>query len=316
MTTQDGRRRLVAQLPEPARLWITHAPRGWAAAEQPFVHLGSGRLTRPRGEAEWQPVVAASCDGVVYVPPVSAELGPRREALVEQLVSAATQTLVQVHPGEVCEVRGAWMVYDLLPCLLAGDLGPLSELPQGCDVVWPLIAGVTDEVDGWQDGCRRLAACGVRTVQALAAEVLPVDRQWLVEDRTDEVFDRLFHGPEPSERAFAHIASEHGLAPFVARPAIGEGRTQRNHALGAALALAGELWLRMGRRESMGQALLRAARGADTAAYDLAALAEDGNLGVLDWLDEASQSVVTDVLANGASALVGSLIEAYLGQDE
>ena len=62
-------------------------------------------------------------------------------------------------PGDpfVQPKKGA-VVYDLLPLLLEGDLGRLASLPSGATVVWPLIAGISNDPVLWQDGCGRLTA--------------------------------------------------------------------------------------------------------------------------------------------------------------
>ena len=92
------------------------------------------------------------------------------------------------------------------------------------------------------------------------------------------------------------------------------GRRERNRRLAADLALAGELWLRLGRSETTGQALFRAARGADATARDLTALAREGNLDVLDWLDATGVEVVREAVTGGRSALIDSLLEEYLAE--
>jgi hypothetical protein len=67
-----------------------------------------------------------------------------------------------------------------------------------------------------------------------------------------------------------------------------------NRRIGGALALAAELWLRLGRPVETGQALYRDARWADRTSYDLEALAREGNLGVLP-LDPLSREIVEEV---------------------
>ena len=94
----------------------------------------------------------------------------------------------------------------------------------------------------------------------------------------------LFHREPRAERDFARVAHRHGLAPFLPRPLprppmLGAG----NRRIGGALALAAEVWLRLGRPVETGQALYRDARWADRTTYDLEALAREGNLGVLPF---------------------------------
>jgi len=97
------------------------------------------------------------------------------------------------------------------------------------------------------------------------------------------------------------------------RPATGfSPRRSGNRRLAAGLALAGELWLRLERPESRGQALLRAARGADRAAYDLTALVREGNLAVMDWIDDLGVEILGELVETGRSALLEALLEDYL----
>ena len=79
------------------------------------------------------------------------------------------------------------------------------------------------------------------------------------------------------------------------------------------LALIGELWFRLGRSESRGQGFYRAARWVDREAHDLTALAREGNLGVVSWLDIESRDLIQEIVANGSASLLAELREEYLG---
>jgi hypothetical protein len=76
--------------------------------------------------------------------------------------------------------------------------------------------------------------------------------------------------------------------------------------------LAAELWLRLARPVGQGQALYAAARQADRTTFDLAALAREGNLGVLGWLDPLARSLVKEVASTGRSALLKELTAEYV----
>jgi hypothetical protein len=75
----------------------------------------------------------------------------------------------------------------------------------------------------------------------------------------------------------------------------------------------GELWLRLGRPVGRGQAFLRAMRWVDRSRRSLAALAREGNLGVLPWLDAESAQLVEEVLLGGSCALLDQLLAEYVG---
>ncbi|HEX5761030.1 MAG TPA: hypothetical protein VF121_17720, partial [Thermoanaerobaculia bacterium] len=71
-------------------------------------------------------------------------------------------------------------------------------------------------------------------------------------------------------------------------------------------------WLRLGRAERQGEALYTAARHLDRSERDAEALAREGNLGVLPWLDALGRQVVEEALAGGEGTALGDLRAAYL----
>jgi hypothetical protein len=81
------------------------------------------------------------------------------------------------------------------------------------------------------------------------------------------------------------------------------------------LALAGEIWLQLGRPVEQGQAFYRSARWVDRTSYDLEALAREGNLAVLP-LDPASREIVAEGAATGESEWLARLLEEYLAPEE
>ncbi len=318
VTEAPERRRIRAlrQIPEPGRFWIAGGPRAWPCTEGPWTDLANGRLKAFQGPpASLFPAVeAGKLDDLFYLPPVDLSLAGDRDRLARELVEAGTPAVVELRPGER-PPPGVAVVYDLASSLLAEEIGRLADLPAGAVAVWPLIAGLTDRPETWEAGCALLASAGVRAVQPLAVDLDPVVRRCLAEERDDEtLFDALFHGEPPSEREFSRLAHRQGLSAFIPRPPTGVSPRQvRNRRFAADLALAGELWLRLGRSESQGQALLRAARGADRTSYDLAALAVERNLSLMFFLDRTSVEVVVELVGEGRSSLLASLLDEYLG---
>jgi len=316
------------RLPEPGRLWIRYAPREWPAPDAFWVDLASARLGRsapPGGAPENLPDLGSEpLDDLLYLPPVAPERAAARDALARARLAAGTPVLVQVLAGDPPpEVPGAVVVLDPFDGLLAGGLAGLDRLPAGAAAVWPLVAGLTDDPALWDAGCARLAAAGAAVVQPLALELDPADRRRLVERCGEAAFDPLFHQADPStatERAFARIAARHGLSPFLPRPlppppdaASFWSAGAANRRLGGDLALAGELWLRLGRPAGQGQALYAAARQADRTAYDLAGLSRERNLAALSWLDAAGREIVEEGAAGRAPALLAALLAEYVG---
>lgn len=150
-----------------------------------------------------------------------------------------------------------------------------------------------------------------------------VPEQWLDRNRSGpsakagedeaEIFRRLFHAGLPDPRPLARAARAHGLAPFLLRPLPRPPLTGAgNREISGLLALAGEIHLRLG-RVAPGQACFRAARWIDQSSFDLRALAREGNLHVLPWLDAASRGIVEEWGETGRSATVSGLIEEYAG---
>jgi hypothetical protein len=317
----------AVQTPEPGRFWVRYVPKGWEAPDRPWVHLGAGTLGEwsraGKGKtADLAALAEIALDDVLYIPPVPARRAAARDELAQTRLVAGTPVLVHLLPGDettVPAVSGAAFVIDLLAALLDRDLGTLRRLPAGSAAVWPLLPGLTDDPALWELGCRDLAAAGVRIVQALSPTLSPADRRRLAErwggDREEETFDALFHREPPSERTFARVAHRHGLAPFLPRP-LPRPPVHRagNRSLAGALALAGELWLRLGRPVEPGQALFRAARWVDDTHYDVEALAREGNLGILP-LDPESRGIIREIVEEGESEMVERLLEDYVTED-
>jgi hypothetical protein len=323
--------KLELLLPEPDRLWNRHAPRSWPAAppeggvapgDPPprWLDLARGRLGPPgqRGAGKIE-LPAGPFDDVLYLPPVAPELGTARDRAAAEVAAQGTPVLVQLFPGERSpDAVGVVALYDLLEPLLAGDLAALGDLPAGAATLWPLVAGLTDSSDLREEGVRRLAEAGVAVLQAVAPDLPAVDRRRLFESRAGaeidtELFAGLFHAAPPDPRPLARAARAHGIAPFLPRPLPRPpltGAAEREAA--GLLALAGELHLRLGRL-APSQACFRAARWIDQSGYDLRALAREGNLHVLHWLDPASRGVVEEWAETGRSARVEELLEEYAG---
>ncbi len=328
--------RPAVQLPEPGRFWIRYVPRGWPEPEGPWTDLAAGRLGWGRiamisptsGESPTPAGLAgldagpAPLDDLLYLAPVDPERAAERDRLARERLAEGTPVLVQLRPGEAADAPGAVLVFDLLPALLAhlaptsGDLAPFALLPAGSTAVWPLLPGLTDDPALWRRGGELLAARGVSALQALSVRLEPGDRRRLVDLGGERVFDALFHGEPPAERPFARAAHRLGLGAFLPRPlprppVLGIG----NRRIAGVLALAAELWLRLGRPVGQGQDLYATARQVDRTAYDLSALAREGNLGFLGWLSGLGREVVAEQAATGGSTLLAALLAEYLSEE-
>lgn len=306
--------RLSTQRPDPTRLWVRYSLRPWPGPAGFWTDLAEAGVGRDERVDGIEPSIFEGLDDVCYVPPVADEMLAFRRRLLQSLAGDDTPFLLQILPGEEePEVEGGKIVYDLLPVLVGGDMNLLARLPAGSNVIWPLIAGLTDQSEMVEAGLDRLAATGVGCVRGLALVLQPAIRRRLAELGGEGVFDRLFHGPPPAERLFAIRAAAVGLKPFLDRPLPTESRAlAHNRWLAGELAVIGELWLRVERSESRGQAFFRAARLIDEADRDIHVLSSEGNLGVVPWLDPPSREVIEDLVSAGRSSLREELEAEYL----
>ncbi|MEM9553439.1 MAG: hypothetical protein AAGC60_04215 [Acidobacteriota bacterium] len=309
--------RAVPQLAEPSRLWIAYAPRTWRYRTRLYTDLAAGRLGASRRRAAAPPPVRIEpeeLDDLLYLPPVDDGLQASLDEIAERLAARRTPLVMQIEPGEPAPDAATLVACDLLAVLLSGELERLTEVPPEAIALWPLVPGIGDHPGTIEEGLESLAASGVRSVQGMLLDLDAGERRRLAEGRDEDVFDALFHGGRPSERLFDRAVAAAGMTPFPRRPPIGGAPRQRsNRRIGAALALAGDLWLRLDRPVGSGQSLLRAARGAEATQHDLAALAAEGNLKVMDWLDPASRRIVEEVAGDEPSALLAELRHEYLG---
>ncbi len=272
-------------------------------------------------------------DDVLVLPPVPDHLAGWRDALAEHVLAAGTPVLVQLLPHDetrltrppASEEPGAVIVVDLLAALLATGPAPAEELPSqvaltvgaSAVAVFPLLPGITDDPELWERCCQALAAAGIGCLQAVVPAFGPGDRRRLAQGQPAGAFAALFHRQHrqpAAERDLARVAHRHGLAPFLPRPLPRSPLGRReNRRIAGQLALAAELWLRLGRPVEQAQALFRAARWLDATGYDAGSLCREGNLGVVTALDPVARRAVAEAAADGEPALLGELMAEYLG---
>ena len=328
---------LREQAADPWRCWIRHAPVRWPGPQTPWIDLAAGAL----GSGDGEPELLAALQGpqlgdVLYLPPVPADLAAARDRLAAQHASRGTPVIVQLLPDDARPAGAAAttdlvVVWDLLSLALAGDGSNSDGAPapsrpsiakQGSSsratsaaprAVRPGDAAVLPLLPGAGDAqglalAAALAAAGVAVLQGLPLALSGRDRRTLAESAgesmTEASYLRLFHGEAPSVAPLARAAARHGLLPLMPRPLPRPPlRGAANLRIAGTLASCGELCLLLGEPESRAQALLRAARFAEREGRDLAALARDGNLAVLPWLEGEALQVAGEVAA-GAEASV------------
>lgn len=304
-------------VPLPSRFWIRHLPRRWPEAEEPRLDLFEHRIVWPPGAGQRAapgdrlPAVAALAD-VALVPPVRKDRTRERSNLVLDLIAARVPVLDQFSTlDSESDAPGATVVADLLGALLDGNPAMIDELPERAWIVVPLLPILTSAPDGWSGILQRALGRRPLAVVGLAPELSPLDRRKLVERLGDEHFEALHHSDSDEgsrrrlERAFAAAVARAGLPAFAERP-VAElpPRQARNRALATVLAECGELWLRVGRSEAEGAALLAAARHFESAAVaglDLAALSREGNLAHLGFLSPLALQVIESAAGHAPS---------------
>jgi hypothetical protein len=295
---------MLRQRADPRRFWIAWRPEeradpdalpGWR------VDLARAVLVRDRPRlAAWVPPPGIEIDDVVYVPPGAAEVAGALRA-------SGAPVVVQRMVGEEVPAPAP----DLLPVVDLSDEASfeaaspgVQERAPGAFACWPLLPGAVDEMERFAALCLRLRALGYAGVRALALDLSPEDRRALAE-RRPERFEAIFHRAPPDEsleRRCDEIAAAAGLATTVPRPLpLGSAprRVIANRRVAEALATSADAARRSGRSEASVAALLRAQRMADATTYDLEALAREGNLGVLDWLDEQGRRVALAAVEGG-----------------
>jgi hypothetical protein len=207
-------------------------------------------------------------------------------------------------------------VFDPLSSLLAGDLGPLASLPSGATVVWGLVAGITDDPEFCRRGLETLVRAGTARVLPLAPRLEPRQKREIA-GADERLFARLFHGEAPVARGFARRAAAAGLATRFDRPRAPAGTPRAgNRRVAGRLAQIADLWLLLGRPETDAQELFRVARWIEGAEHDLAALAREGNLGLLGWLSSKARRQVEASLDVVTPPTLTELEAEYLGLDE
>lgn len=290
----------VERRPEPTGLWIRWSPRRWPGPASPWCDLARATLGLPGEEvliAAREPAarIPARARDTLYLPPgpevMRASILNRAASmglplLIQALVGESQAIATVIAPKESAPTEDHLVVWDPLAALLSGQAGWVDLLDEGWHLVWPLIAGLSDDPEEFSVLCRRLVERGVATLQPLLLDLAPRDKRWLWENRSNErlSYEALFH-PEPiSEGEFVECAEQCGLSVVVPRgvPAHLSGRQVRCRKAAVHLALTAETLIRGGGSPSRAQAFYRASALVEETHLDLDALARDGNLAFLD----------------------------------
>ncbi len=301
--------------PEVGRWFVRRAFRKWPGRRRRWLDLVSGTIRQDSPGVDLPTAKGLRpLPDLLYLPPVEPGVEEARGEMIRNLAESGAAVLVQCSPQGPFPpaTPGVSVVVDVLEDLLSESLDGLGPLPSGCAVAWPLLGGISDGPELLDRVFAHFAEEGVSCVQAVTPSFSARDRQQLVAERGggDEFFDSLFHRRPASERDLAAVAVRHGLGSFFLRPSRAASRHERNLELAETLALAGEVWLRLGRSEVGGQALFRASRWAAETPVEVRAVALEGNLGVVDWV----AGEVTELIVEWASTGGSKQLEEWLGE--
>jgi hypothetical protein len=302
---------------------VRYSPRGWRGAQGLWFDLIDGGLGGSARTGTPSLTGLDELDDVLYVPPP----GPGEEALRDELVAAAVERglrpVVHTDLGDgVAAIPGpALLLVDELPRLVGSVSGVaehshLTQIGFGVEVVWlvPAIAGLTATEGRERRVCQRLEALGVTAVHVYEPRLEGVELRRVAEAVGCAGDEAVFHAEPADATALMRAAHRAGLRVLHPRPLVGvSDRARERRELAGLLGQAADLWLRAGRSPARGQALFRAAREVDRTGFDLRALAREGNLKVLAWLEEPAASVVAAWLAGGGVPLLDELVVEVLG---
>jgi hypothetical protein len=303
-------------LPEPGQFWIRHAPKRWPGPVSWWVDLARAELAGSALQGSIpERAGEASFEDVVYLPPVASEAGLWRQHLIERSSALGVSVVVQLLPGEPVPVGEGPVVFDLTLSLLERKLARLSQVVRGSWAVWPLIPGLTDERELWEEGLGHLARARVVGVHGLAPDLSAVQRRKLSAYGKVRSYRRLFHAGHPSVEAFARLTASHGLAFLPERPrGPGSGKKERNRALATHFLCLADLWLRNQRAEGKGQDFFQVARWIEQEQADVSELARLGKLGSVEWLQPDCRREIETLAAGEESTLLSELWADYLGE--
>ncbi|HVS65616.1 MAG TPA: hypothetical protein VMT85_19165 [Thermoanaerobaculia bacterium] len=311
MTDRQG---FSEHLPEARTLWTRYRPKGWGGAPGPWFDLVDGGLGGGlRGAAPRVEDVAA-LDDLVYLPPPGRGDSGLRDELAAAAIEYGLRPVVQVGLEDpLPSLQGSFtLLIDSLPALLAA--APAGSGGEGAVWLLPAIPGLTAGESAQERVCARLVELSASAVHVYEPRLGGSELRRLAELFGGDGFEHLFHGEPVDGTPLMRSARRAGLEVLRPRPAAGvAGRAAENRVLSGLLSQAADLWLRAGRPPSAGQVLFRAAREVDRTAFDLRALAREGNLRVLEWLAEPAGALVDGWLATGAAPLLDDLAAEVLG---
>ena len=304
-------------------MWVRYQPRAWASPATLWIDVVSRRLGAATDQAsrgtmpETQDL--GGLDDVVYLPPVAPGSRSLRDELVMEAVRLGVPAVVQVGWAEAVAspptVHPTLLILvDPLALILDQRLEDFDRLPANSHLLYPLISGLTSKPSSWDEVCARLARVGASAAYPIALDLTSEDRRRLGGALASErAYRELFHGTAPSKRDFARVAAGHGLLTLPVRPLPNEPeRSRTRRSVAGHLSVIGELWLRLGRRQTIGQDFFRAARKVEQTHQDIEGLHREGNLRVFDWLEGRVGDQVAELLETGKSSLEEELRREYL----
>lgn len=298
--------------PQPSNLWIRHSLCGTRLEGSAWIDLttfdlGGGSEGSGTGGRAARPI------DLVYVSPPGPEGVGEASVAIEKCSRIGIPTLLQVivgegHPQPVAR-DDTMIVYDALSVLIQERFDVLAEIDRGATVLWPVVAGLTDEPDLVAAGLESLSASGVSRVVPIAVDLAPSAGRCLIDLYGERLFNSVFHTREADLLGVVRACAEHALQGLPRRSSLPSGR-EFERRLAAELGMIGELLLALGESPADVQDFFRAARWVEETQHDVRGLAREGNLAVVPWLSERPRSVIEELAAGRrGSTLLASQVE-------
>lgn len=246
-------------------------------------------------------------------------LEAQEESVASRLEQEGFPILRRVTPGAPGGARGHCLL-DLADAVWNGDRDLRRPLEAtALWVLFPLFPGFDigsgGPLGGWIE---RLLSLDAEAVLPFPVDLRPRERRAWAERLGEEHFEAVFHRDPAPIREVARAFARAGLSIFPELPCVERSsrRERERRELVARLAEVAFLLGEMGISERETQELWQSARKLEESELDLAAVAREGNLGVVSWLSPAARRWIERFVTQGAEATIGAVRARFVNSSE